>query len=158
MNSRNKKIFSVIGAIIFLIILAGIQISFINSSFIKINLFLILVLYLILIKHNTSAIIFAWSGGILININSFSNFGINSLVLLIVTAVFIILSKTTFLNLTTKRIVLVGISGVLLYHLLTWALVGGGDLSYFFNNGILTELILTPIILKIFLSFKIRYA
>lgn len=156
MNSRNKKIFSIIGATISLIILAGIQISFINPSFIKINLFLILVLYLILIKYNKLAIIFAWSGGILIGTNSFSNFGINSLILLIVAAVFIILSKTTFLNLTTKSIILVGISATLLYHLLTWALTGGGNFSYFFNNGILMELILTPIALKIFLELKIR--
>lgn len=156
MNSKNKKIFSIIGATIFLIILAGIQISFINPSFIKINLFLVLVLYLILIKYNKLAIIFAWSGGILIGTNSFSNFGINSLILLIVAAVFIILSKTTFLNLTTKSIILVGISATLLYHLLTWALTGGGNFSYFFNNGILMELILTPIALKIFLELKIR--
>ena len=156
MNSRNKKIFSIIGATISLIILAGIQISFINPSFIKINLFLILVLYLILIKYNKLAIIFAWSGGILIGTNSFSNFGINSLILLIVAAVFIILSKTTFLNLTTKSTILVGISATLLYHLLTWALTGGGNFSYFFNNGILMELILTPIALKIFLKLKIR--
>jgi len=156
MNSRNKKIFSIIGEVIFLIILAGIQISFINPSFIKINLFLILVLYLVLIKHNKPAIILAWFGGILTGTNSFLNFGINSLVLLIVAAVFIILSKTTFLNLTTKSIILVGISGTLLYHLLTWALTGGGNLSYFFNNGILMESILTPIALRIFLSRKIR--
>ena len=156
MNSRNKKIFSIISAVVFLIILAGIQISFINPSFIKINLFLILVLYLVLIKQNKPAIILAWFGGILIGINSFSNFGVNSLVLLIIAAIFIVLSKTTFLNLTIKSIVLVGISGVLFYHLLTWALTGGGNLFYFFNNGILVELILTPIALKFFLSFKIR--
>ncbi len=156
MNSRNKKFFSIIGAIIFLIILAGIQISFINPSFIRINLFLTLVLYLVLIKYNKLAIIFAWFGGILTGVNSFSNFGVNSLILLVVAAVFIILSKTTFLNLTTKSIILVGISGTLLYHLLTWALTGGGNLSYFFNNGILMELILTPIALKIFLRLKIR--
>jgi len=156
MNARNKKIFSIIGAAVFLIILAGIQISFINPSFIKINLFLVLVLYLVLIKHNKLAIIFAWFGGILTGTNSFSNLGINSLILLVVAAVFIILSKTTFLNLTTKSIILVGIGGTLLYHLLTWALTGGGNLSYFFNNEILIELILTPIALKISLSLKIR--
>lgn len=156
MSTGNKKILSVIGAIIFLIILAGIQISFINPSFLKLNLFLILVLYLVLVKDNIRAIVFAWSGGILTGINSSSNFGINSLILLIIAAVFIILGKTTFLNLTTKSILLVGIIGALLYHLLTWALTGNGNLSYFFNSGILTELILTTITLKILLKIKTK--
>ena len=156
MKPKNKKILLVIGAAIFLVILAGIQISFINPSFIKINLFLILVLYLVLIKNSALAITFAWVGGILTGANSFSNFGTNSLILLIIAAVFIILGKTTFLNLTTKSIILVGISGALFYHLLLWALPGGGNLSYFFNRGILTELVLTPAVLKILLKFKTK--
>ncbi len=156
MKFKNNKIFSIIGIFIFLIILAGIQVSFINPSFIKLNIFLILVLYLVLIKNDVLAIVFAWFGGILIGVNSFLNFGINSLILLIIAAVFIILGKTTFLNPTTKGIILVGISGVLFYHLLTWISAGGGDLSYFLNRSILIELILTPIILRILLKFKIK--
>jgi len=156
MKLRNKKFFSVLGTIIFLILLAGIQISFINPSFIKLNLFLVLILYLVLIKDNMRAIIFAWFGGILTGVNSFSTFGINSLIFLIITAVFIILGKTVFLNLTFKSIILVGVIGVLLYHLLIWALTGGGSLSYFFNSDILTELILTAITLKILLKIKAK--
>ncbi|MDO8443621.1 MAG: hypothetical protein Q7S78_01360 [Candidatus Azambacteria bacterium] len=156
MKPENKKIFSVLGAIIFLIILAGIQISFINPSFIKLNLFLALVLYLVIIKDNARAIVFAWFGGILTGVNSFSNLGINSLALLIIAAVFIILGKTTFLNLTTKSVILVGMSGVFFYHALIWILTGGGNLSYFFNNGILAELILTALTLKILLKFKTK--
>jgi cell shape-determining protein MreD len=156
MKPDYKKIFSVIGAIIFLIVLAGIQISFINPFFIRLNLFLILVLYLALVKDNIRAIVFAWSGGILTGINSFSIFGINSLILLIIAAVFIILGKTMFINLTTKSVLLVGVIGVLLYHSLNWALTGGGSLSYFFNIGILTELILTAVVLKILLKIRTR--
>lgn len=156
MNSGNKKIISVIGVVIFLIVLAGIQISFINPSFIKLNLFLVLVLYLALIKDNLRAIIFAWFGGILTGVNSFSDFGINSLILLIIAAIFIVLGKTTFLNLTTKSVLLVGIIGASLYHLLNWALAGAGNLFYFFNIGILTELVLTAITLKILLKIKTR--
>ncbi len=46
--------------------------------------------------------------------------------------------KTTFLNLTTKSVILVGMSGVFFYDLLVWALAGGDILSYFFNRGIWT--------------------
>lgn len=154
MKPQNKKIFSVIGIVIFLIILAGIQVSFINPSFIKINLFLALVLYLTLIKDNARAIVFAWLGGTLIGVNSFANFGIISLILLIIAAFFIILGKTTFLDLTNKSVLLVSAIGVFLYHLLVWILTGNGNLSYIFNSGVLMELILTAIMLKILLRIR----
>ena len=106
-----------------------------------------LVLYLVLIKENLRSIIFAWSGGILTGVNASYGFGINSLVLLTVAAIFIILSKTTFLNLTTRSVLIVGVLGVFLHHFLIWALTGGGSLFYFLSIGILTEFILTAAVL-----------
>lgn len=149
-----KKKFSIIGTAFLLIFMAGFQVSFINSSFLNLNLFLILVLFLVLTKNNSKALIFAWLGGILTGPGSFSNFGINSLILLVLTAILIILYKILFLTLKTESILFIGIIGVMLYHFLSWLIINGGFGFYFFNLNILTELILTTLLLLII--FKVR--
>ncbi len=152
MNRDYKKVFKVIGTALFLIFLASFQVSFINSSFLNLNLFLILILYLVLTGNNSKALIFAWLGGILTGFSYFSNFGINSLILLILTAILIILYKK-FLTLKTEGIVLISVVGVTLYHFLNW-LIANREGFYFSGREILTELILTTSAL--FIIFKIK--
>jgi len=154
MNRSYKKFLSIIGIAFFLIFLASFQVSFINSSFLNINLFLILILYLVLTRNDSKALIFAWLGGILTGLSYFSNFGINSLVLLILTAILIILYKTVFLTLRTESILLISVIGVILYHFLNWLLTNGEFGLYFAGREILTELILTTLILLIIFKIK----
>jgi len=154
MNRNYKNFLSIIGIALFLIFLATFQISFLNSSFSNLNLFLILILYLVLTGNDAKALIFAWLGGILTSPSSFSNFGINSLILLILAAILIILYKTVFLTLKTESILLISIIGVTLYHFLNWLLTNGEFGLYFAGREILTELILIALILL--LIFKIK--
>jgi len=158
MNRSYKNFLSIIGAALFLIFLASFQISFINSSFLNINLFLILILYLVLTRNNSKALIFAWLGGILTSLSYFSNFGTSSLVLLILTAILIILYKTVFLTLKTEGILFISIIGVMLYHFLNWLLTNGEFGLYFASREILTELILTALILLIIFKIKTQNA
>ena len=147
MNRDYKNFLSIISTALFLIFLASFQVSFINSSFLNLNLFLILVLYLVLTKNDSKALIFAWLGGILTSFSYFSNFGINSLIFLILTAILIILYKTIFLTLKTESILLISVIGVTLYHFLNWLLTDRELGFYFAGREILTELILTALIL-----------
>jgi len=158
MNRSYKNFLSIIDAALFLIFLASFQISFINSSFLNINLFLILILYLVLTRNNSKALIFAWLGGILTSLSYFSNFGTSSLVLLILTAILIILYKTVFLTLKTEGILFISIIGVMLYHFLNWLLTNGEFGLYFAGREILTELILTALILLIIFKIKTQNA
>ncbi len=158
MNRNYKNFLSIIGAAFFLIFLASFQISFINSSFLNLNLFLILILYLVLTRNDSEALIFAWLGGILTSLSYFSNFGINSLVLLILTTILIILYKTVFLTLKTESILLVSIIGVTLYHFLNWLLTNGEFGFYFAGREILTELILTALLMLIIFKIKTQNA
>jgi len=158
MNRDYKNFLSIIGTALFLIFLASLQVSFINSSFLNLNLFLILILYLVLKRNNSKALIFAWLGGILIGPSSFSNFGTNSLVLLILTAILIILYKTVFLTLKTESILFISIVGVAFYHFLNWLLTNGEFGLYFAGREILTELILTALILLIIFKIKTQNA
>jgi len=158
MNRSYKNFLSIIGTALFLIFLASFQISFINSSFLNINLFLILILYLVLTRNNSKALIFAWLGGILTSLSYFSNFGTSSLVLLILTAILIILYKTVFLTLKTEGILFISIIGVMLYHFLNWLLTNGEFGLYFAGREILTELILTALILLIIFKIKTQNA
>lgn len=158
MNRNYKNFLSIIGTALFLIFLASFQVSFINSSFLNLNLFLILILYLVLTRNDSKALIFAWLGGILTGLSYFSNFGINSLVLLILTAILIILYKTVFLTLKTESILLISMIGVTLYHLLNWLLTNGEFGLYFAGREILTELILTALLMLIIFKIKIQNA
>jgi|SRR3989344_3181887 len=157
-NGNYKNFLSIIGAALFLIFLASFQVSFINSSFLNLNLFLILILYLVLAKNDSKALIFAWLGGILTGLNYFSNFGANSLVLLILAAILIILYKTVFLTLKTENILFMSVIGVALYHFLNWLLTEGEFGFYFFNSEILMELIFTALLLSIVFKMKIQNA
>jgi len=164
MNDDYKKFLLLTGVVFLLIALAGFQISFVNLSFLNLNLFLILVLYLVLVKNNSKALIFAWLGGFLTGQSSFSNSGINSLVLLILAAVLIIFYKTALLIPKTGNIFFISIAGVALYHFLNWLFVGFWTLfktgafenlgSYFLNSGILIELASTILLLSIIFKFK----
>lgn len=164
MNRDYKNFLSIIGAALFLIFLASFQVSFINSSFLNLNLFLILILYLVLTGNDSKVTIFAWVGGILTGLSYFSNFGINSLVLLILAVILIILYKTVFLTLKTESILLISMIGVALYHFLNWLIINALALFkisyfeefgfYFFNYKILTELILTALTLLIIFKIK----
>jgi len=153
MNRNYRNSLSIIGTALFLIFLASFQVSFINSSFLNLNLFLILILYLVLTRNDSKALIFAWLGGILTGLNYFSSFGTNSLVLLILTAILIILYKIVFLTLKTESILLISTIGVMLYRFLNWLLTNGEFGLYFSGREILTELISTVLILLII--FKI---
>lgn len=158
MNGDYKNFLRVIGTALFLIFLASFQVSFINSSFLNINLFLILALYSVLIRSNSKALFFAWLGGILTGFSHFSNFGINSLILLIVTAILIILYKTVFLTFKTEGILLISLVGVTLYHFLNWLLTDRELGLYFVSREILTELILTTLILLVIFKIKTQNA
>ncbi|MEK7578169.1 MAG: hypothetical protein AAB789_01705 [Patescibacteria group bacterium] len=158
MDRGYKNFLSIIAAAVFLIFLAGFQVSFINSSFLNLNLFLILVLYLVLTKNNSKALFFAWLGGILTGFGYFSNFGMNSLISLILTAILIILYKNVFLTLKTESILFVSMTGVVFYHFFNWLLTNGEFRLYFLNYKILVELVLTALILLIILKIKIQNA
>ena len=153
--NRDYKIFlSIIGAALFLILLASFQVSFINLSLVNLNLFLILALYLVFTKNNSQALFFSWLGGILTGFSYFSNFGINSLILLILTAILLIIYKTVFLTLKTEGILLLSIIGVVLYHFLNWLLTNREFGFYLASYEVLTELILTTSILLIIFKIK----
>ena len=111
-----------------------------------------------LTKNDSKALIFAWLGGILTGLSHFSNFGINSLVLLILTAILIILYKTVFLTLKTESILLISMIGVTLYHFLNWLLTNGEFGLYFAGREILTELILTALLMLIIFKIKTQNA
>ncbi len=158
MNRNYKNFLSIISIALFLIFLASFQVSFINSSFLNLNLFLILILYLVLTRNNSKALIFAWLGGILTGLSYFSNFGINSFVLLILATILIILYKTVFLTLKTESILFISMIGVTLYHFLNWLLTNGEFGLYFAGREILTELILTALILLTIFKIKTQNA
>jgi len=153
------KIFLIVGLVLFLIISMAFQISFINTSFQGLNIFFILILYLVLTKNNSMALIFAWLGGLLTSGSYFSKIGVNSLILLILTAALIILYKTLFFNIKTESVLFIGIAGVILYNFLSWLLLDSENIGfYFFNFGILTELIVTTLFLMAILKIRIQNA
>lgn len=164
MKTINKKIFSIIGVIFFLIFLTSIQVSFINFFSIDINLFLVLILYLIITKNNYQAIIFSWLGGILIDSGSFSILGINSLSFLFLTVFFISLHNSAFLTSKIESVLFTGIAGVGFFHFLNWLITNALALLkigafekfgfQFFNFGFLMELIMAPILLLIIFRIK----
>lgn len=164
MNKDFKKIIFIGSMIFFSILLAGFQVSFMNPFFLKINFFLILVLYLILIKNDTKALVFAWLGGILTGPSYFSNFGVNGLVLLLLAAVLIVFYKTAFLTLKTENVIAISVIGVTLYHFLEWllinilALLNLGAFEefrfYFTGREIITEMILTTLLLLAIFKIK----
>lgn len=168
MNKNYKNLLSVFGTAVFLIFLAAFQISFINPTFLNLNLFLILILYLVLTKNDSKAIIFSWIGGVLTGLIYFSNFGVHSLVLLILAALLIVIRQAVFLNLKTESIAVISVIGVALYHFLNWVLINLFALlkigafenlgAHFAGWAVLTELILTALILLLIFKIKGRNA
>ena len=77
---------------------------------------------------------------------------------MILTAILIILYKTVFLTLKTEGILFISIIGVMLYHFLNWLLTNGEFGLYFAGREILTELILTALILLIIFKIKTQNA
>ena len=154
MSENYKNFFSTIGLIFLVVLMAGFQVSFLNSSFLELNLFLILVLYFVLIRDNSKALILAWLGGVLISPSHFSDFGITSLIFLVLAAILIIIYKILFLTLKTESILLMGAVSIALYYFLTWLITRGESAFDFLNSKILVELILTTLLLLII--FKVR--
>ena len=154
MSENYKNFFSTIGLIFLVVLTAGFQVSFLNSSFLELNLFLILVLYFVLIRDNSKALILAWLGGVLISPSHFSDFGITSLIFLVLAAILIIIYKILFLTLKTESILLMGAVSIALYYFLTWLITRGESAFDFLNSKILVELILTTLLLLII--FKVR--
>ena len=159
MSLRYKKLFLIIGAIFFFLILAGIQIAFINASLLKINLFLIWIIYLVLTKKNIQAIILAWCAGIFLDLVHFSVFGTSSLALLILVGILISAYNIAFLRVKSTSVVAIGVIGVISYYLLNWLIIGAVSFLknntweslgfYFINYSFVFELAATIIISSI---------
>lgn len=159
MSAGYKKIFLVIGTVFFFFVLAGIQIAFINASFLKINLFLIWMIYLILTKKNINAIILAWCAGIFLDLVHFATFGTSSLVLLILAGILISVYNITFLTVKSTSVAAISAIGVITYYFLNWLVINGASFLkhnageglgfYFINYSFVFELVATIIILLI---------
>lgn len=164
MSNGYKKIFLVIGTVFFFFVLAGIQIAFINASFLKINLFLIWMIYLVLTKNNINAIIFAWCAGIFLDLVHFATFGTSSLALLILAGILISVYNITFLTVKSTSIAAISAIGVMTYYFLNWLIIGTvsflknntwESLSfYFINYSFVFELVATIIVLSIIFKIK----
>lgn len=147
-----------------LIFLAALQIAFFNSLFFGLNIFLNLILVLVFTEYNKSALFLAWISGFLIDTARFSNFGLSSLVFLIIAFTLIIIYKMAFFSLKTEKIVFMTLLSVFLYHLAEWSILNGLALlnhggfesfgaqfiSWNFLIEIMTTVFLTLIIFKSF--------
>lgn len=147
-----------------LIFLAALQIAFLNPSFFGLNIILILILILVLVKYNKSALFFGWILGLLTDTAHFSNFGVNSLVFLIIAFTLIIIYKTAFFALKTETIIFMAFITIFLYRLIDWFILNGLALlnrggfesfSFYFINWnfpieIITAVVSTLIIFKSF--------
>ena len=168
-SKNNSKILWLLSMVFLaLIFLAALQVAFLNASFLILNIFLILVLILILAKYHKSALFFGWISGLLTDTVHFSNFGVSSLVFLIIILTLIIIHKTMFFALKAENIIFMAIISVFLYHLTTWvalnslALLNQGGFEsfgfHFINWSFPVEIITTVVLtLIIFKSFKIFF-
>lgn len=157
-----KNILALIFAVFFLIFLAGFQIAFLNRFSWGINIFLILILFLILNKNIHSAIFFAWVGGLLIDTVSFSVFGVTSLIFLILAFFLIIFQKTALVTVKTEGVFITSVLAVIFYHFLNWVInnmlaVGQEKFSfYFFNSAIAAELLMSAALVMIIFKYKVE--
>lgn len=151
-----------------MLFLAAFQISFFNPSLWGLNLFLIIILFLILVKYNKSALFFSFIFGIFIDTNHFSNFGVSSFTLVSLSFILLIIYKTAFFTLKTENIIFMSLLAVILNRLLTLltmnglALINRGGFEsagfYFLNFGFLSELIVTvAILLMIFKLLREKF-
>lgn len=160
-----KNLFLTVLAVFFTIFLASLQISFLNNFNWTFNIFLILILFLVISKNTYSALFFGWLSGFLTDTVSFSYFfGINSLILLILTAFLIIFQKKILIADKTKGILLMGAIAIFFYHFLEWV-INRVFISrqekfsfYFLNTSIAAELILTTLLLLAIFNFMDNFA
>ena len=156
-----KKTFLFFFAVFSLIFLAGFQIAFINLFNWKINIFLVLILFLILIKNIYIAIFSGLFGGFLLDTVHFSAFGATGLTLLAVTAFLIIFQKKALLISKRENILIIGVLAVFFYHFFQWSinnLTSGWQEKFSFyilNSGIAIEPLLTATLLLILSKYKI---
>ena len=133
--------------------LAVFQISFLNPSLWGLNLFLLLILFLILVKYDKSALFFSFIFGLFIDTNHFSTFGVSSLILVLLSFCLLIIYKTAFFTLKAENVIFMSLIAVILNRLLTLLTVNGLALLnrgsfenagfYFLNFGFLSELSIT---------------
>lgn len=162
-NSKNLWLLAAI--ILALIFLTALQIAFFNPSFFGLNILLILIVILIFAQYNKSALLFGWTLGLLTDTARFSNFGVNSLVFLIIVFTLIIIYRTAFFALKMEKIIFMAFLTVFLYRLVEWFILNGlallnrgsfeGFSFYFINLNFPIEIITTVFLtLIIFKSFK----
>jgi len=169
MNRDFKIVFLITFIVFFLFFLASFQISVVNSLVLKFNIFLFLTLLLILLKKFYSAIFFAWFSGFLIDSVHFSIFGVTSLSLLLLAGFLIFFQKKALMVAKTESILIISLIAVPFYRFLEWVIndilsLGQERFSfYFFNMGIVIELLLITVLLlvvskclKIIISEKIN--
>ena len=161
---NNSKSLRLLAIILALIILAVLQIAFFNQLFFSLNIILILILILVLAQYNKSALFFGWTSGLLTDTVRFSNFGVNSLVVLITVLALIIIYKIALFTLKTENIIFMAFITIFFYHLVNWFILNGlallnysdfEDFNFYFINWnfpieIITTIILTLIIFKSF--------
>lgn len=159
MNDDYKEIIEIIFSVFFLFVLIGFQIAFLNFFYWGFNIILILILFLVIFKNFYGALFLGWFGGFLIDTVHFSNFGISSLVLLLLTVFLIIFQKKALVTAKIGGILIIGIAAVFFYHFLEWAVnsvfVSGQEKISFYllNTGIIAELLFTSILLSVFFHF-----
>lgn len=159
MKNDYKNFFLIIFSALSLILLADFQISLINSFNWGFNVFLILIIFFVLNKNIYHALFLGWFGGFLIDTAHFSVFGINSLILLFLTAFLAIFQKKVLIITKTGGILLVGITGVFFYRFLEWSLniifISRQEKFsfYFLNTAAFAEAIFTTLLLLVIFSF-----
>ncbi len=162
--SNRRKILLALGWMLLCVILAALQISFLNPLFSGFNLVLLLILVLVIIKKDQAAFITAWTSGLLVGTSHFSKFGLLSVTFLIFTLILVVLYKKTFFTLKFESIIFIGAFIVILYHILEWFIINSmvflnaGNYErlsfYILNRYVLFELITTTIFLLVIFYFK----
>lgn len=151
MIKQFKKILLLLGIFFFLLFI-GFQQSFLNPSYIGFNLILILIIFLVIMRASSEAMIFGWLCGIFAGISHFSGPGMFSLILLITTVFLIMIRKTAFFTLKIENIILLSVIAVFLQRFLTWIILGASPALNWI--GFAAELIITPLILVLIFNIK----
>lgn len=161
---KYKKLLLFFYWIFLLVALATLQISFFNNFIWGFNLILLFVIFLILNKKNKLAIFSAFISGLFLNTAYFSQSGMMSIILLIISAILMILYKNVFFALKSENVFFMGIIAVFSYHILSWliAIFRSVILSssyesltiYILNWKFLFELIITALFLLLIIFIK----
>ena len=143
-----------------LIFLAGLQISLINQLDWGFNIFLIVTLFLAMIKNFYWAIFSAWIGGFFIDTVRFSAFGVTSLILLILVFFLILFQKKALVTAKIESILIISFLAVFFYRFLEWIIndifsVGQEQFSfYFFNSAFAAEFFLSAALLLAVFKYR----